>query len=81
MRPQSMRWLFSRTALAVTAQDPRMVPRMVWGLRNFQKAFWKARTRDATEGAPCSAAEGIAGSGQMLALICRRLQSTAQAHR
>ena len=28
--------------MAVTAEEPRMVPRMVWGRRNFQKASLKA---------------------------------------
>ena len=26
----------------VTAIDPRMVPLIVWGLRNFQNALWKS---------------------------------------
>ena len=30
---------FSKMAFAVTAEEPRIVPRMVWGLRNFQKAL------------------------------------------
>jgi hypothetical protein len=36
-------WLFSKSAFAVTAAEPKMVPRMVWGRRNFQKASLKAR--------------------------------------
>lgn len=40
--------VFSSSAMAVTALLPRMVPRMVWGRRNFQNAslnatiFWAA---------------------------------------
>lgn len=34
--------VFSSSAMAVTALLPRMVPRMVWGRRNFQNASLKA---------------------------------------
>jgi len=52
----------SMSARAVTAVDPKMVPRMVWGRRNFQKAFWKATTlfpADCCDEAGC---EGVAGA-------------------
>lgn len=49
-RPQSTRREFSRRAFDVTATDPRMVPLIVWGLKNFQNACWKARRREKADG-------------------------------
>jgi len=52
-RPQSIRREFSSRAFDVTATDPRIVPLMVWGLKNFQNACWKARRREKADGSGC----------------------------
>lgn len=41
-------------ARAVTAMEPRMVPRMVCGRRNFQNACWNASNRAAAEEPPAA---------------------------
>lgn len=51
--------VFSSRAMAVTALDPRMVPRMVCGRRNFQKASLKATIFWAGVGS------GLCGTGCM----------------
>lgn len=43
----------------MTAAEPRMVPRMVWGRRNFQKAWVKATTFSETEGSGVCKKKGL----------------------
>ncbi len=50
----------SRSARETTAVVPRMVPRMVWGRRNFQKADRKAPAAASEEGSPPGAAAAAA---------------------
>lgn len=59
--------VFSSTAMAVTAVLPRMVPRIVWGRRNFQNASLKATIFWAADGSgSCSGGTAAMGAFKML---------------
>ena len=52
----------SMSARAVTAVDPRMVPRIVCGRRNFQQALWNAASLPPAEMCGWAGCDVLAGS-------------------
>lgn len=69
---------FSMSARAVTAEAPRMVPRMVCGRRNFQNASRKAPAFSAADRAPESPCRTLPDASQVMGRQVYGSTSTSQ---